>query len=215
MDPAGARRTPTPPRSPRAGSSTGSTPGSGFAPRDGARGAAARQPRRPGRARPREPRARAQPPHARAVRAARRRARACRSSTATACSSRAELDRNLATDFRPDGVHREASTHYHAIALRSFVGARENARRYGVELPAGFDERARPRAAPSLPTAPGPTARSPRCRTPTRGDYSRAARRSTARPRSRRRAPATRSQRASPTAATTCSAAAGTATRGS
>ena len=53
----------------------------------------------------------------------------------------AELDRNLATDFRPDGVHREASTHYHAIALRSFVGARENARRYGIELPAGFDER--------------------------------------------------------------------------
>ena len=53
----------------------------------------------------------------------------------------AELDRNLATDFRPDGVHREASTHYHAIALRSFVGARENARRYGIELPDGFDER--------------------------------------------------------------------------
>ena len=52
-----------------------------------------------------------------------------------------ELDRNLATDFRPDGVHREASTHYHAIALRSLVGARANARRYGVELPAGFDDR--------------------------------------------------------------------------
>ncbi|MEA2133283.1 MAG: hypothetical protein QOC68_1192 [Solirubrobacteraceae bacterium] len=52
-----------------------------------------------------------------------------------------ELDRNLAADFRPDGVHREASTHYHAIALRSFVGARENARRHGVELPHGFDER--------------------------------------------------------------------------
>jgi hypothetical protein len=52
-----------------------------------------------------------------------------------------ELDRNLAADFHPDGVHREASTHYHAIALRSFVGARENARRYEVELPPGFDER--------------------------------------------------------------------------
>jgi hypothetical protein len=52
-----------------------------------------------------------------------------------------ELDRNLATDFRRDGVHREASTHYHLIALRSFVGARENARRHGVALPAGFDER--------------------------------------------------------------------------
>ena len=53
----------------------------------------------------------------------------------------AELDRNLATDFRPDGVHVEASTHYHAIALRSFVGARENTRRYGIEFPPGFDER--------------------------------------------------------------------------
>jgi uncharacterized heparinase superfamily protein len=52
-----------------------------------------------------------------------------------------ELDRNLATDFHPDGVHVEASTHYHAIALRSFVGARENARRHGIELPAGFEER--------------------------------------------------------------------------
>ena len=63
----------------------------------------------------------------------------------------AELDRNLATDFRPDGVHREASTHYHAIALRSFVGARENARRYGIELPPGFDERLA--RAPRLPGA--------------------------------------------------------------
>ncbi len=52
-----------------------------------------------------------------------------------------ELDRNLATDFRADGVHREASTHYHLIALRSFVGARVNALRFGVELPDGFDER--------------------------------------------------------------------------
>jgi len=53
----------------------------------------------------------------------------------------AGLDANLATDFRPDGVHREASTHYHVIALRSFVGARENARRHGIAFPAGFDER--------------------------------------------------------------------------
>jgi uncharacterized heparinase superfamily protein len=52
-----------------------------------------------------------------------------------------ELDRNLADDFRSDGVHREASTHYHMIALRSFVGARVNARRYGVALPEGFDGR--------------------------------------------------------------------------
>ena len=54
-----------------------------------------------------------------------------------------ELDRNLATDFRPDGVHREASTHYHMIALRSFVGLRENARHFDVSLPEGFDARLR------------------------------------------------------------------------
>ena len=60
-----------------------------------------------------------------------------------ACSSwpSRELHDNLLTDFGPDGVHRERSTHYHMIALRSFVGARENCRRYGVELPRGFDER--------------------------------------------------------------------------
>jgi uncharacterized heparinase superfamily protein len=52
-----------------------------------------------------------------------------------------ELDRNLSTDFRADGVHIEASTHYHLIALRSLVGARENARRYDLNLPAGFEER--------------------------------------------------------------------------
>jgi hypothetical protein len=51
----------------------------------------------------------------------------------------AELDRNLQTDVRPDGVHREHSTHYHMLVLRSFLGARENARRFGVEFPDGFD----------------------------------------------------------------------------
>jgi uncharacterized heparinase superfamily protein len=53
----------------------------------------------------------------------------------------AELDRNLATDFRADGVHREASTHYHMIALRSLLGARHNGRRHGVTFPPGFDEK--------------------------------------------------------------------------
>jgi len=52
-----------------------------------------------------------------------------------------QLDRNLETDFRPDGVHCEASTHYHLLALRSFVGMRENARRFGVPVPDGFDRR--------------------------------------------------------------------------
>ncbi len=52
-----------------------------------------------------------------------------------------ELHRNLLQDVRPDGVHREQSTHYHATALRSFLGARENARRFGIELPPSYDER--------------------------------------------------------------------------
>ncbi|HEY3020922.1 MAG TPA: alginate lyase family protein [Solirubrobacteraceae bacterium] len=51
----------------------------------------------------------------------------------------AELHRNLLSETRADGVHFEASTHYHMVVLRSFVGARENARRFGLELPAGFD----------------------------------------------------------------------------
>jgi uncharacterized heparinase superfamily protein len=51
------------------------------------------------------------------------------------------LHENLLTDFLPDGVHREASTHYHMVALRSMVGARENCRRYGVRVPPSFDER--------------------------------------------------------------------------
>jgi hypothetical protein len=50
----------------------------------------------------------------------------------------AELHRNLLADFRPDGVHCEASTHYHMIALRSFVGTMGNARRFGLRLPDGF-----------------------------------------------------------------------------
>src|SRR6185503_11072098 len=53
----------------------------------------------------------------------------------------AELHRNLLTDVRSDGVHREQSTHYHMTALRSFLGARENALRFGVEFPASYDER--------------------------------------------------------------------------
>jgi hypothetical protein len=53
----------------------------------------------------------------------------------------AELHRNLLTDVRPDGVHREQSTHYHMTALRSYLGARENARRFALQLPATYDER--------------------------------------------------------------------------
>ena len=53
----------------------------------------------------------------------------------------AELQRNLLTDVRPDGVHREQSTHYHATALRSFLGARENANWFGLEFPRSYDQR--------------------------------------------------------------------------
>jgi Heparinase II/III-like protein/Heparinase II/III N-terminus len=53
----------------------------------------------------------------------------------------AELHRNLLTDVRPDGVHREQSTHYHMTALRSFLGARENEARFGLEFSSRYDER--------------------------------------------------------------------------
>jgi heparinase II/III-like protein len=52
-----------------------------------------------------------------------------------------ELHRNLMKDVRPDGVHRESSTHYHMTALRSFLGARENARLFDLKLPDEYDER--------------------------------------------------------------------------
>jgi Heparinase II/III-like protein/Heparinase II/III N-terminus len=56
-------------------------------------------------------------------------------------SALGELHRNLLTDVWPDGVHRECSTHYHMIALRSFVGARQNAVRHGLPVPDGYDDR--------------------------------------------------------------------------
>jgi hypothetical protein len=52
-----------------------------------------------------------------------------------------EIDRNLHTDVFPDGVHCESSTHYHAIALRSYLGTRENARRFGLAVSDRFDAR--------------------------------------------------------------------------
>lgn len=53
----------------------------------------------------------------------------------------AELHRNLLADVHPDGVHREHSTHYHMLVLRSFVAARENARRFGLAFPPEYDRR--------------------------------------------------------------------------
>jgi len=52
-----------------------------------------------------------------------------------------ELHRNLLADIRGDGVHREHSTHYHMVALRSFVAARINAQLFGLKFPDGFDQR--------------------------------------------------------------------------
>jgi hypothetical protein len=52
-----------------------------------------------------------------------------------------ELCRNLLADIRADGVHREHSTHYHMVALRSFLAARINAERFGLILPREYDER--------------------------------------------------------------------------
>jgi hypothetical protein len=52
-----------------------------------------------------------------------------------------ELHRNLLTDIRPDGVHREASTHYHHVALRTYLGVYENARRFSLPLPEGYRTR--------------------------------------------------------------------------
>ena len=54
-----------------------------------------------------------------------------------------ELHRNLLQDVWPDGFHRECSTHYHHMALRSFLGGRENARRFRLDVPASYDDRLR------------------------------------------------------------------------
>ena len=53
----------------------------------------------------------------------------------------AELGDNLMTDVWSDGVHRECSTDYHCIVVRSFLGTIANARRAGLELPEGFADR--------------------------------------------------------------------------
>ena len=121
----------------------------------------------------------------------------------------AELDRNLAEDFRADGVHREASTHYHMVALRSFLGVRANARRFGLALPDGFEDRLA-RASAFARHCTARTAGSRRCRTPTA-----AATRSCSRSPTSCSAPPARRTPGSPTAATSCSAAAGTRTRAS
>jgi Heparinase II/III-like protein/Heparinase II/III N-terminus len=51
-----------------------------------------------------------------------------------------QLAANLEADFHADGVHREASTHYHALAVRSLVAALENARRFGLDPGPRYEE---------------------------------------------------------------------------
>ena len=52
-----------------------------------------------------------------------------------------ELHENILSDIQSDGVHREQSTHYHCTVLRSFLGAKVNARRFNLKFPESFDER--------------------------------------------------------------------------
>ncbi len=52
-----------------------------------------------------------------------------------------QLHLNLLADVKPDGVHRECSTHYHCIVLRSFLGTLQNARMAARPLPASFTAR--------------------------------------------------------------------------
>ena len=52
-----------------------------------------------------------------------------------------EIGVNAQADIWADGVHRECSTDYHCIALRSYLGAIANARQAGCALPDGFVDR--------------------------------------------------------------------------
>ena len=55
----------------------------------------------------------------------------------------AALAENAATDVLPDGVHCECSSDYHMIVLRSFVGTIANARLAGIPVPPVLEERTR------------------------------------------------------------------------
>ena len=51
------------------------------------------------------------------------------------------MGENLLTDVWTDGVHRECSTDYHCIVLRSFLGGLANARAAHLDLPDGYVDR--------------------------------------------------------------------------
>ena len=50
-----------------------------------------------------------------------------------------EIHANLLTDVRPDGVHREHSTHYHLIALRSFLARATTCAGSATSCPPSYD----------------------------------------------------------------------------
>jgi Heparinase II/III N-terminus len=52
-----------------------------------------------------------------------------------------ELQRNVLADFEPDGSHHDQPGYQAAIALRSLLAARENARRFGLPVDAAFEHR--------------------------------------------------------------------------
>ena len=62
--------------------------------------------------------------------------------TARADAALAALAENAETDIWADGVHRECSTDYHCIVLRSLLGAIANARRFDLAVPATLLDRA-------------------------------------------------------------------------
>ena len=116
-------------------------------------------------------------------------------------------------------MHCEASTHYHMIVLRSALGARENARRFGLRTSAAFDERLE-RACEFALACHRPDGEIAMLSDSDAGSYPDLLERAASlleRPDflyaasrgERGTAPARRSTRASPTAATTSSAAAG------
>ena len=85
-------------------------------------------------------------------------------STPTASSpslALAELDRSLLEGTHDDGVHREGSTHYHLLVLRSFVGRARERAALRPRPPGRIRGAAGARAASSRFTATARTGRSP------------------------------------------------------
>ena len=137
--------------------------------------------RRPGRPTSRDHLTpRAQPPHARALRACSSSRSACPSSTPTARCSPFAIGELAREPRRPTSARRrpprvlDALPPARAALVRS--AARENARRFGLALPAGYDDAARARPATSRCTATARTGTIPALSDGDTGDYRRPAR---------------------------------------